>query len=151
MKIAGAVIIILGSAALGFALSASSAEACAAAEEIYRTMRYIRDEICENRTPTDIILLRLGVVFSGAAGADRIYTAYEKKLSRLNEKEKSIFREFCSAAGKGGAGVQRGAFDALLSRYEAELETRRRKNSSAPKLYIASALFFGVFAVIIFL
>ena len=152
MKLAGALIIIVFSVVFGFALSASSAEACAAAEEIYRTMKYIRDEICENRTPTDIILSRLNVSFDGeTGGADGIYASYGDRLSRLGEPERRIFREFCSVLGSADAGVQRGAFDALLSQYETHLNSRRQKSKNAPKLYIASSLFAGIFAVIIFL
>jgi len=152
MKLAGAIIIIFSSAVFGFALSASAAEACAAAEEIYRAMKYIRDEICENRTPTDIIISRLHVFSDGKSfGADGIYPAYGDKLSRLGEAERRIFREFCSVTGSADAEVQRGAFDALLSQYETHLNARRQKSKNAPKLYIASALFLGISAVIIFL
>ena len=152
MKLAGALIIIVCSVVFGLSLSALSSDACAAAEELYRAMKYVRDEICENRTPTDIILSRLPALFGGAdAGADSVYNAYGAALSKLGEAERRVFRQFCDVMGKGDAEIQRGAFDALLSQYETHLNARRQKNKNAPKLYTASALFIGISAVIIFL
>lgn len=148
MKYTGAALIIITSVSFGFILSAVSDEALKISEEIYRAMKYIRDEICENRTPTDIILSRLPVYCPGQTD---IYSAYADKLKRLSESEKQIFSEFCSVIGKGDSEVQRGAFDALISQYEEHLISHRKKSKNAPKLYIALSLFAGICTVIIFL
>ena len=152
MKLAGALIIIVCSVISGLMLSAYSSEACEAAEQICRAMKYIRDEICENRTPTDIILSRLPALFGGAvAGAENVFDALSAYLQKLGDGERRVLREFSAVTGKGDAEVQRGAFDALLSQYETLLSARRQKSKNAPKLYTAAALFIGVSAVIIFL
>lgn len=149
MKYAGAALIIISSLSVGLLLSSASGEALRVSEEIYRVMKYIRDEICENMTPTDIILSRLPVFQIGKTGG--IYSAYEETLKKLNGAERGIFRDFCSVVGKGDAAVQRGAFDSLISQYETYLEERRKKSKNAPKLYIALSLFTGISAIIIFL
>ena len=110
-------------------------------------MKYVRDEICLNRTPTKIILSRI----SDCDGHDDLYSAYENKLSILNLDENRIFSDFCSGIGKGGAEVQRGGFDALLSQYESLLIKRREKVGASARLYISLSVFFGLAAVIIFL
>ncbi len=146
MKYAGAGLIFICSLLFGSYLAPRSKITLQTSEEIYRIMTFVRDEICVNRTPTDIILSRI----RGCDAAVGLYKSFEDKLSQL-DSERRIFYDFCQNIGKSGAEVQRGVFDALLSQYEAALIKRREKSAGAPKLYISLSAFFGLAAVIIFL
>ena len=146
MKYAGAGLIIICSLLFGYYLSLRSKQALHASEEIYRVMLFVRDEICVNRTPTQIILSRI----PGCDEKAGLYKSFEDKLSPLGD-ESLIFRDFCDNIGKSGAEVQRGTFDALISQYDGLLKKRREKVSGASKLYVSLSVFFGLAAVIIFL
>ena len=146
MKYAGAGLIFICSLLFGYYLAQRSKQALQTSEEIYRIMTFVRDEICVNRTPTDIILSRI----QGCNVAAGLYKSFEDKLSPL-DGERRIFYDFCQNIGKSGAEVQRGTFDALLSQYDSILIKRREKAVGAPKLYVSLCAFFGLAAVIIIL
>ena len=146
MKYFGAGLIIICSLLFGYYLSQRTKQALSASEEIYRVMLFVRDEVCVNRTPTQIIMSRI----PGCDEKAGLYKSFEDKLLALGD-ERLIFRDFCDNIGKSGAEVQRGTFDALISQYGSILKKRREKVGGASKLYISLSAFFGLAAVIIFL
>ena len=79
MKYAGAGIIFICSLLFGYFLSERSKTALQTSEEIYRIMLFVRDEICVNRTPTNIILSRI----QGCDAAVGLYKSFEDKLSKF--------------------------------------------------------------------
>ena len=147
MKYIGAGLIFICSVLFGYFLSQRTKQALAVSEQIYRVMLFVRDEICVNRTPTNIILSRI----PGCDASEGLYKSFENRLSALQEDERRIFFEFCQSIGKSGAEVQRGTFDALLSQYGSILVKRREKAGGTAKLYLSLSAFFGLMAVIIFL
>ena len=146
MKYFGAGLIIICSLLFGYYLSQRTKQALSASEEIYRVMLFVRDEVCVNRTPTQIIMSRI----PGCDEKAGLYKSFEDKLLALGD-ERLIFRDFCDNIGKSGAEVQRGTFDALISQYDSILKKRREKVGGVSKLYISLSAFFGLAAVIIFL
>ena len=146
MKYIGAGLIFICSLLFGYYLSQSAKRSLSAAEEIYRVMSYVRDEICVNRTPTGVILSRI----PGVDVSKGLYASFEDRFSSQCD-ERRIFFDFCQSIGKSGAEVQRGSFDALLSQYGAALSKRRENASGRSKLYISLSAFFGLAAIIIFL
>ena len=147
MKYAGAAVIIICSLCVGVYLSGRTKAALVCSENIYRTMKYVRDEICVNMTPTHIILSRI----PECAGKTDLYSAFSDSLSVLKEPERRIFSEFCKTVGGSFAEVQRGTFDVLISQYGALLDEKRKKSKDSGKLYISLSAFFGIAAVIMFL
>lgn len=149
-RYAGAAIILICSLSAGFLLSAKAKQALAAAEKLFVAMKYIRDEITVNRTPTNIIMENLPVDGLLPGGGD-VKSRFTELLKPLDGDMISAFTGFCESVGKSGADVQRGTLDAYISRFEALLAKRREDGKSSGRLYMALSLFFGVSAVIIFL
>lgn len=151
MKYAGAFLILVCSLLAGAGLSARTGEACDVSEEIFRIMKYVREQICVNKTPTKVLLSRVPSRLDVSEAAEKgLYGALADSLAKLDESERRIFSSFCECMGKGGADVQRAGFDALISRYEASLQERRRRDRDKGRVYTACSLFLGVCAVIIF-
>lgn len=150
MKIFGAVLVAFSSVLSGYCLArrlSLSAEACG---ELLRVMKYVRDEIAVNKTPTNIIFSRLRSSFDlSDVGTSGLYAALLPQISVLSAEETEIFRLFCEQIGKGGAEVQRTQFDALITQLEEKAEKRRSELSKNKQLYISLSLFIGVLIIII--
>ncbi len=150
MKILGAVIVAVSSALCGYCLSGRLSFAADACEELLRIMKYVRDEIAVNKTPTHIIMSRLRSSFDlSAASSSGLYAALLPQLQTLNSDEKEIFRLFCGQIGKGGAEVQRTQFDALICQLEEKAKKRRSELSKNRQLCVSLSLFFGALIIII--
>ena len=150
MRIFGAALVALSSVLAGCFLSRRLSYAADACEKLLRVMKYVRDEIAVNKTPTHIIISRLQTQF-GVPASDRseLYGAFEPELGALSAEENEIFRQFCGQIGKGGAEVQRSQFDALITRFGEISEKRRTELSKNSRLYVSVALFIGVLIIII--
>ena len=121
-------------------------------EQIYLIMKYVRDEICVNRTPTDIIYSRIPTKLDvSQASRSGLYASLSDCAEEAGEEEAGIFRSFCDGIGKSDADVQRGAFDSLLSHYGQLLSEKREKSKSTSRLFFLCSVFFGAAAVIILL
>ena len=152
MRYAGAFILLVCSVLAGACFSARTNEACDTSEEIYRIMKYIRERICVNRTPTKMIFPNVPTRLDITGAADSgLYEALSGQLACLYPEERQIFSSFCEVIGKGGAETQKAGFDSLIERYGAVLEERRKKSRDKSRVYAACSVFCGVCAVIIFL
>ena len=150
MKTVGAVIVAVSSALCGYVLSRRLSFAADTCEELLRIMKYVRDEIAVNKTPTHIILSRLRSSFDlSCASSSGLYSAVLPQLQTLSSEEKEIFFLFCEQIGKGGAEVQRTQFDALIGQLEEKAQKRRSELSKNRRLCISLSLFFGVLIIII--
>lgn len=150
MKITGAAIIMICSFACGIYLSDACKKSLYTAETVYNIMKRVRDEICLNKTPTEIIINKLdfGMDLS-AAKYKGLYSAALPYLSSLNNDEKNAFKEFCENIGKGSAELQQGGFDIQLEKFGSYLEKRRKEFEKNKKLYASMSAFAGIIAVII--
>ena len=150
MRIAGAVIVAVSSALIGYCLSRRLSAALSKCEQLLRIMKYVRDEIAVNRTPTDVITARLRSSFGVAAdGANGLYDALMNGAGVLTAEEKETLSLFCSQIGKGGAEVQRSQFDSLIACFEERTAKRREDLKKDSRLYVSLSLFAGVLIIII--
>lgn len=150
MKIFASALIAASSVLIGFCLSKRLSAASELCEELLRIMKYVRDEIAVNKTPTGVIFSRLRSRFDLSGVSDKgLYGALLPELSPLCTDEREIFRLFCEQIGKGGAEVQTTQFDALISRLGDHAEKRRAELSKNSRLYISLSLFAGVLIIII--
>ena len=150
MKILGAALVAVSSVLSGYCLSHRLAYASEICGELLRIMKYVRDEIAVNKTPTHIIMSRLRSSLDlSAVPSSGLYTALLPQLQTLDFSEKEIFRLFCGQIGKGGAEVQRTQFDALIGQLEEKAEKRRAELQKNRRLCISLSLFFGVLIIII--
>ena len=150
MRLFGAALVAASSVLSGFWFSKRLSYAAEACWEILRIMKYVRDEIAINKTPTRIILERLGARFGVSADQpSSLYGALMPRLSALSSEEAAVFNRFCEQIGKDGAEVQRTQFDSLISQLEERAEKRRAELSKNSRLYVSVSLFVGVLIIII--
>ena len=150
MKIFASALIAVSSALIGFCLSKRLTAAAELCEQLLRIMKYVRDEIAVNKTPTNVIFTRLCSRFDLSGVSEKgLYAALLPELSPLCSDEREIFRLFCEQIGRGGAEVQTTQFAALIAHLGEHAAKRRAELSKNSRLYIALSLFAGVLIIII--
>ncbi len=150
MKIFGCALIAVSSVLIGFCLSRRLFAAAELCEELLRIMKYVRDEIAVNKTPTNVIFSRLRSRFDLPDVSEKgLYGALLPELSPLCPEEREIFRLFCEQIGRGGAEVQTTQCDALSAPPGDRAGKRRAELSQNSRLYISLSLFAGVLVIII--
>ena len=101
MRYAGAFILLVCSVLAGACFSARTNEACDTSEEIYRIMKYIRERICVNRTPTKMIFPNVPTRLDITGAADSgLYEALSGQLACLIRRSGRYSRRFARSSGK---------------------------------------------------
>lgn len=152
MKIIGACIICACALLLGLYCSGRKAKRLKQCELMLSFMKYVRTEICDNKTPTKVICRRAseeyGLKNAGSAG---IFESCRVIYDCVGQGELSDLKSFCERIGKGDAELQRGEFDFLISKTEQTAKSLREQLPKAKELTATLFLFFGVLFVILFI
>lgn len=155
MRLIGAVIVLVCAASSSLLLYCRIVRSRRMREELLYVMNYVKDEISERKTPTEVIFSSLSSSELEACGFyDRLRESGDLLASAcgiFSGRELELIRDFSERLGKSCAENQKNELCAVIRRLQAHNASADGELKGKARLCICIPLFVGILAVILFL